>query len=692
MNINTIRQAEAAECGLACVAICSTLLGQYLSLAELRRRFPISPRGLRLSQVMEIAGACSLSARAVRCELDELRDLTVPAILHWKLNHFVVLEKVTRQGATIIDPASGRRACSLAELSRDFTGVALEIRRSPSFRRKKQPSPLNLLSLVRFTSPVRSSLLQILFISLILQIYVLASPLYMQTAIDQAALKGDLNLLTVLAVAFGAFAAFNVLAEWMRGYASQRLSDLIGWDMASRLYHHMMRLPLPWFQRRRLADTLARFESIEPIRAVFANGIVTSVVDGALALATLFMIFAYAWPLATIVLLSVLIQCGIRLATISYTLRLSADDITAQIAEQGNRIESIRAIQSVKLMSAETQREGTWANRFAQTVKTGQARAHATLGVDAMRSLVDALTNVFVIFLGAKAVLEGGMSVGVLYAFMAYKMSFTGSVRSMFEQAVTWKMLDVHSDRIADIALTAQEQGLNVLTGPTSEFRGGLEVRDLAFQYSPQEATVFQNVSFSIQPGEFVAIAGPSGVGKSTLLKVITGLYPASSGAVLIDGIPLASWGPVALRQSIGVVMQDDELVAGSIAENIAFFAEQIDHDWAWLCLEHAGIAEEIRRMPMRLETFVGDMGSTLSGGQKQRILLARALYRRPKILILDEATSHLDVSRERAINAVLKDLSITRLVVAHRPQTLEAADRVIALTATGATAVNLPT
>lgn len=288
------------------------MLNAPLEMATLRRQHPVSPRGLTLKEITDIAAAQGMTSRAVQCSLDELKDLNRPAILHWGMNHFVVLEGTSPRGVTVMDPARGRRRVAWAEASRQFTGVALELQRAPAFRKRKEKSPLKLSSLFRFTPLVIGGLVQTLVLSLLLQAYVVASPFYMQLAIDEAALKGDVGLLGALAVGFGLFALFNVGADAIRGFALQRVSALLGWDMTGRLFRHMVRLPLPWFQRRRLADSLARFESIEPVRQLIAGGLVSSVIDGLLAVVTAVMMFVFAPDLALVVVAGVAVYILIR--------------------------------------------------------------------------------------------------------------------------------------------------------------------------------------------------------------------------------------------------------------------------------------------------------------------------------------------------------------------------------------------
>lgn len=673
------RQAEQAECGLVCLAIASELLGAQLDLTELRRRFPTSARGMTLRGIVELATEVDLMGRAVQCPLDELSQLITPAVLHWGLNHFVVLESVSGRHAKIFDPAAGYRKLRLEEVSAKYTGVALELTPAPTFRKRREKSKLNILSLFHLTTDLKIALGQILLLSLFLQAYVIASPFFMKLAIDEAAMKGDRSLLTALGFGFALFGLFNVGATAVRSIALQKVALLINWDMTSRLFHHMLGLPLLWFQRRKLSDTLSRLDSLQPIKNLVTNGIVSSVIDGALSIATLLMMVIFAWPLAFIALAGVVASVLIKVVSVPASLQLSGDTLAATVKEQGKRIETLKAIQTIKALGGERERGGDWAAAFADTIKAGHSSSLNTLLFTSLQSVSEALTTVAIIYFGASAVLDSTMTVGSLYAFMAYRAQFAARSAALFETGMNWKMLSLHSDRVADIALSPAPKGIQAEIA-LPEMKGALEIHNLAFRYSNYEPPIFSGVNFVAGRGEFIAITGPSGAGKSTLLKVIAGLYPSSTGEVRIDGIPTSAWGERSLRSSIGMVLQDDQLLSGTIAENVAFFAEDLDMDRVRECLNAAGIGNEISAMPMQTETLVGDMGAALSGGQRQRVLLARALYRKPKILILDEATSHLDVPREKEINAVIRDLEITRIIVAHRDETVNAADRVLVL------------
>ncbi|HDS1221255.1 peptidase domain-containing ABC transporter [Stenotrophomonas sp. TWI143] len=671
-------QSEVSECGLACLAICSSMLGADLEMSELRRKYHNSQRGVDLNQLIALASALDMQCRPVRCEPSDLQHLGTPAILHWKLNHFVVLEKVSRGRYHIIDPAHGSLSFSEAELSQAFTGIAVEVSSSPSFRPRKQRSPLNIWSMIRFKGGVGTALFHTLVYTLLLQGFVLLSPFFMQLAVDEGVLRGDRGFLMALALGFGAVAVFNSLAEALRGVTLQRASALMGWDMSRRLFHHLVSLPLTWFHRRRLADALSRMESIDPIRQLIANGLIGALLDGVLALGIIVLMFVYS-PLMSLVALTALgLYVLMRVAAIPMSMKMGMASLQANIAERGTRIETLRAMQSIKTMGGEFSRESIWANKYADLVRASLNSANLQIGIGAGRTLLDGLSLVAIVYIGAQAVLANTLTVGALYAFVAYRQQLSNRLTTLVDQCIAWRLTELHSDRIADIALSPSEEGFSKDPSASDSMEGHIQLRSVYFQYSAQEAPALKDINLAIAPGEFVAITGPSGCGKSTLVKVLTGLYPPSAGELLYDGLNIASWGPRVVRQRMGVVMQDDELLTGSIVENVTFFAERPDIALVWQCLEMAAVKEDVQRMPMQLETLVGDMGSTLSGGQKQRLLLARALYRKPSILVLDEATANLDVARESRIYQALAQLDITRILITHRPDTMRLADRLV--------------
>lgn len=681
--MTVILQSEASECGLACLAMVSSHHGYEVDLPVLRRRFSISLKGTTMKNILLMAQKLGFSGRGLQLEPAQLKELKLPAILHWDMNHFVVLAGVKGDKVTLLDPARGERRMTLGEVGQHFTGIALELTPTPSFEKRKERSRLPMTALWGRIAGMKTALVQSLVLSVVLQLFVVASPFYMQIAVDEAVLKGDGDLLWALAIGFGLFTAMKLVAEWLRGRVLLVLGGLINHQMGASLFHHLLRLPLDWFEKRHIGDMVSRFGSTRPIRDLFTNGLIAALVDGVMAIITLVMIFLYSVNLAVIVLVALALYVAVRLISFQLLRQREEEVIAASAKEQSSFIESTRAIQTIKIFGHETEREGVWQNRFADTITRGVRLGQLNLNFSTANGLIYGLENIVTVYVGAMLAMENQITIGMLYAFMSYKGQFLDKATKLLETVIQYRMLDLHLDRIADIALTDKEKGLESdATDPLipHELKGGITLKGVSYRYAETEPDVISGIDLEVMPGEFIAITGPSGGGKTTLLKVMLGLFRPTAGEVLFDGVPADHIGPVALRSQIGVVMQDDQLLTGSLAENITFFEATPDLMRMRQCAAMAGLDGEIMAMPMNYNTLVGEMGTGLSGGQKQRLLLARALYRRPRILIMDEGTSHLDVAKEREVNQHIAALGITRITVAHRPETIAAAGRVLVL------------
>lgn len=676
-----ILQTEASECGLACLAMVAGYHGHRVDLNTLRRRHPVSLKGVTLKALMLLASHLKLASRPLRFDLHHLRDLALPAIVHWDMDHFVVLKSVTGKTIVVHDPAFGERRYPLAEASKHLTGVALELTPTEGFAPKDETVRLPLSA---FWGQIRggaAALAQIFVLSLILQVLVMASPFYMQVVIDEVIAKGDVNLLLVLALGFVGLAAISVAATALRSYILLILQNTLSMQMVAKLFRHLLRLPLAYFEKRHIGDILSRFTSTEPIRALLAEGLIAALIDGFMAIATLVMIFIYSAQLAAVVLVVVALYAALRIGLYRVLRRQNEELIYARAKEQSTFIETVRAIQSVKLFSRENESETHWLSRYADTVNANVRLGRLNIGFKTLNEFLFGIENIVTIYLGARLALGGNLTVGMLFAFISYKRYFIDKGVQLIEKALDFRILDLHLERLADIALSPPEPGQD--RAPLAYERpiaGRIELRNVDFRYAETEPFILENVNLTVEPGEFVAISGPSGAGKTTLAKVMLGLLEPSGGEVAIDGTPLSMLGAQAYREHVAAVMQDDHLMSGSIADNVCFFDPAFDMEWMIECARRAGIHDEIMAMPMTYNSLIGDMGSSLSGGQKQRVLLARALYRRPRILVLDEGTAHLDVEMERRINETLRQLNITRVAIAHRPETIAAADRVFTL------------
>lgn len=678
-SLSVVLQSEAAECGLACLAMIAAFHGYDVDLPTLRRRFGLSMKGMTVRTMVDVGAAIGLSSRPVRCEVSELAELRTPAILHWGTNHFVVLDRVARGHVIVHDPAAGRLRLPVGVVESLFTGIAVELTPGSTFRRTRERNPLRLGSLLSLSGDTARALGQTIVLSLIMEALILAAPFYLQFVIDEGILRRDLGLLTVLALAFGMLQVFRAVAEVFRDLSVQFVSNVVAFDMKGRIFSHLIRLPLEWFQKRHVGDVQSRFWAVRSIQAFVSQGAVTGLLDGILGSVVLVIMAFYSIVLTAILIISLLIYGLVRASSYQISRRYASDAIITDAREQTRLLETLRAAQTLKAAGAETIREGQYRNVAAASINAQIRSGNVSIGYNSAQQILTSLTDVLVVYVGARFVLKGTLTIGMLTAFLAYKSQFTSRFINLVEQAFAWRLLDLQLERLTDVVLTPKEERLE-FGGYEGSVLGHIQCRKLSFRYAFGEPYVLAGLDLEIKPGECVAIVGPSGCGKSTLAKLITGLYEPTAGEVAIDGYALRQWNNRELRSQLSFVSQEDELLAGSIAENIAGFAEKIDLEWVRECARLAQIADEIAAMPMGFESLVGDMGSSLSGGQKQRVLIARALYRRPRIVVFDEATAHLDVANEMAVAKALSELSITRILIAHRPETIATADRVIML------------
>lgn len=676
-----VLQTEAAECGLACLAMIVAYQGQPTDLTDLRRRFGMSLHGATLKDLVRVADLIGLAARPVRIELDELQMLKAPCILHWDLNHFVVLKSLRRNGVVIHDPAVGVCKLSLAELSRHFTGVALELTPVGGFEPVQAPPRIRMRALLGRMVGVKRALGQLFMLAFAMEVFAITSPLFMQWVVDHALLTADRNLLVTLVLGFALLLLIRTTVSAMRGWLLIALGASLKVQGRSNLFSHLINLPAAYFETRYLGDVMSRFGSQDNILQAITTDVVEAVLDGILVSITLVVMFVYAPSLALVVVLAALFYGLLRWVSYTPLRQASAEGIVWAARRDSHFLETLRGIKTIKLFNGQEERRGHWMNLLVETLNRQLTTQKLRLLFRTANSLLRGGLAILVVWLGALNIMDNVFSVGMLLAFIAYKDQFMERISALIDRALELQMLSLHAERLADIALTAPEPRPTSIQPLTEDRRpAAIEVRNLRFRYSENDPWVLDGLDFRIEPGESVAIVGGSGCGKTTLLKLLASLLQPSAGEILVDQQPLAHIGIEHYRSLLGVVMQDDQLFAGSIAENISFFAERPDFERIETCARLAAVHEDILGMAMGYNTLIGDMGTVLSGGQKQRVLIARALYRQPSILLLDEATSHLDVAREEAVNAAVRAHGMTRVIVAHRPETIRSADRVITL------------
>jgi ATP-binding cassette, subfamily B, bacterial CvaB/MchF/RaxB len=678
-RVPMLLQTEAAECALACLAMVVGAHGHRTDLATLRQRFSLSLKGATMADLVRMAGELHFNPRALRVEPQQLEQLALPCVLHWDLNHFVVLTEVKGNTVTLHDPARGVRHLKLHELSQHFTGVALELTPAADFAPKVERQAVKLKHLIGPVRGLKRSVAQILLLALALEVFVLGSPFLLQWVVDDVVVSNDRDLLLTLGIGFGLLVLLQVVAAALRSWAVLHLSATLNLQWLGNVFAHLMRLPVAWFEKRHAGDVWSRFAAVQTMQKTLTTHFVEALLDGLLVVATLVMMAFYSVTLTAIVLAAVAAYALLRWAFFR-PLRQATEETLVHEAQQASHfLESLRAVQSIKLFNRQADRQARFMNRVVDAMNAGIATRKLELMFSVLHRLLFGLERVAVVWVGALLVMDQKFSVGMLFAFLAFKEQFAQRISALIDKGVELRMLRLQGERLADIVLAAPEDmGLQRLAERSPEAR--IDVRGVTFRYADNEADVLQGLTLTIEPGESVAIVGPSGGGKTTLLKLMLGIHAPQSGEVRVGGLPLAQLGLAQWRAMVGTVMQDDALLTGSVIDNISFFDASPDVEWVMECARLAAVHDEIEAMPMGYHTLIGDMGASLSGGQKQRLLLARALYKRPQVLLLDEATSALDVERERVVNQNIRKLNLTRVIVAHRPETIASASRVVVL------------
>ena len=679
-RVPVIHQTETAECGLACLAMICGHFGKNIDLIYLRRKFNLSARGAALAGINGIAEQLGMATRALSLELDELRVLKTPCILHWDFSHFVVLVSVKRNRYVLHDPARGIRYISREEMSRYFTGVALEVWPGSEFQSETLQTRISLRSLINSIYGIKRTLATIFCLSVVIEAINLLMPVGTQLVMDHAIPAGDRGLLTLISAALMFFILLKAATSTLRAWSSLVMSTLINVQWQSGLFDHLLRLPLAFFERRKLGDIQSRFDSLDTLRATFTTSVIGFIMDSIMVVGVCVMMLLYGGYLTWIVLCFTTIYIFIRLVTYGNYRQISEECLVREARAASYFMETLYGIATVKIQGMVGIRGAHWLNMKIDAINSGIKLTRMDLLFGGINTFVTACDQIVILWLGAGLVIDNQMTIGMFVAFSSFRGQFSERVASLTSFLLQLRIMSLHNERIADIALHEKEEKkpeIEIVAdmGPIS-----LETNGLSYRYDSQSAPIFSALSLSVAPGESVAITGASGAGKTTLMKVLCGLFEPDSGRVLINGIDIRQIGINNYHRMIACVMQDDRLFSGSIRENICGFAEEMDEEWMVECARASHIHDVIMNMPMGYETLIGELGEGLSGGQKQRIFIARALYRKPGILFMDEATSALDSESEHFVNVAIKNMNITRVIIAHRETTLRTVDRVISI------------
>ncbi len=666
-HVPMILQSEAPECGIACVAMVASHHGHETDLIAMRTRLSPSLKGITLKQVSQVAETMGLASRGVKAEMAALGKLQMPAVLHWDMNHFVVLTDVTTKHITVHDPARGIRKLTIAEAGKHYTGVAMEFTPTPSFKKQDERNKIGAFQLLSVGSGLRSSIAQLILLSFAIEVFAIAMPFFLQLTVDRVLVGRDRDFLTVLGVAFIALIVIQVIVTAIRAWVGVFVSTRFNLRLLTVLFNHLLRLPLGWFEKRNIGDIVGKFRSVDAIQKTLSTTFVETFIDGVMVLITLGVMTYYSLKLTLVVLGAAALYALLRWG-FYYPQRYATDEQLAHEAKASTHfIETLRGMMAIKLNMRENERRVAYQNLVVEHINANVKVQSVGIFQRGAQGLIFGVESVIVVWMAAILVMEGQFSVGMLYAFIGFKLVFLTRVNNLIEKWNEFRMLDLHAERIADIALAEPEAGLANIgsVAPATDATVHIQAINLGYAYGP-EGFAFRHVSLEIKPGENICLIGPSGCGKTTLLKVLLGLLTPTEGQIIVNGRDLKDWDMAHYRGLVAAVMQDDQLFVGSIADAIAF-GDHFDMEQIKACAEAAQIHADIEKMPMGYSTFVGALGSSLSGGQKQRVLLARALYRQPRLLILDETLDQVDIEQEGLIRDSVSARVSTLVMVSHR-------------------------
>ncbi len=673
-------QSEAGECGLACLAMIVSYHGSPTNVAAVRQDFGLSLHGSTMATLTHIATELALASRVLSLELEELDNLKLPCVLHWEFNHFVVLTHVGASRITIHDPASGKKRISLKEASKSFTGIALELWPKPDFIPPVSPVRMKTFDLLRNIRGFKGALGKLFLLSLMVEFISLLFPVVTQLVMDNIIPEQDRSMLSIICLALLLMTCLQGGITLWRYWATLLINALTDLQWKDGLFRHMLTLPLDWFEKRKLGDIQSRYFSIDTIRQTVIHEITGGLIGIIICLGAFVMLVVYGGALAGIALAFTLLYILVRLITWPVFRRLSEEQLIKSASASSYLTETLFSIHTLRAQGLAELRNRTMLNLNALTTNADIRLGKLEMAFSVAGTLTGSAEFILILWIGVSMVLDSQMTLGAWVAFGAFRTLFSDAALGLTDTLLQLRILSLHNERVCDIALSAPEPTGPAGAGYPQGKALALNAQNLIFRYDRFSAPVINGISLTIQAGESVAITGASGCGKSTLLKLLSGLTMPEAGTISADGRDIHRTGLTDYRAAVAVILQHDKLLSGSLRDNICGFSPQPDDAWMTTCARLCSIHDDIMALPMGYDTRVGELGEGLSGGQRQRLFIARALYRRPGVLFMDEATSHLDEHNERLINQAIADLAITRVIVAHRPSTIASAQRVITL------------
>ena len=678
-RIKTVLQNEINECGLACLTMLANFHRHDISLSYLRSLFPLSLRGMTLAEIVELAGKLDLDAQGFAVSnVSELTQLKCPALLHWNANHFVVLEKIVRGVFYVHDPAYGLRTYSTQDVAQLFSGTALEFEPRVNFAAIKAAKKSRYWSVFKACRGIENTIGVIIVLTFAASIFGLTAPVFMELALDTVIPQYDLDLLTVIVIGMALFTVFEALSRWLRELVTLRSSTIFEIFFTRNVVGHAFRLPIKFFELRHPGDFLTRLASIDHIKTFLVSGFVSSAADGLMSLLTIIMMFYYSTTMAAASVATLLAAVVIRVFSYPKISEYTTATLEARSEEQARLIDGLQSISALKVHNTSELFSLKWFDSFTRFANAGFRSRKLTIDTDLVLHVIFMFGTVTTLYIGVTDVMKSTTSIGILYAFFALRSSFFGSMNSVILNLLQVSIMKAHFARLDDV-LDEKPEITNGRLGTDRAIRHTLKLEGVNVQFDRGTKPLLEgiNIEIDIERHESIAIVGESGCGKSSLLKIIASLHAPLVGQLLVDDLPLQDFGLNEYRANLGVVLAEDGLFSGTVLENLTMFSPDIDSGQIEDALLAVDLLDEIYRLPQGFATRLSNESPILSTGQRRRLLLARAIVRRPRLLLLDEITANLDPDTEEKIARALSTVPAAKIFVTHSERLLRHVDQI---------------
>lgn len=679
-RVRSLVQSETNECGLTCLAMVANYHRHDIGLSYLRALFPLSRTGMTLGDIVELADGLGLDAGGYALSnVSELANVSLPAILHWNGNHFVVLESIKAGRYRVHDPEFGLRIYDQADMERMFSGIVLEFAPRMDLKQFKAERKLTLIEVVRATRGLGSTIWQIALVSAAIALLGLATPVLLQVSLDVVIPQVDLDLLQVLAIGLALMMTFEALGRWLRDFVTLRASTLLQLQFTRNVVGHAFRLPLTYFELRHPGDFVARVDSIDHVKTYLVGGLVTAFADSLTSILLIGMMFYYSPPMAFATLLTLAAVLAMRFLTFPKLNQATAGSLEARSEERGRLLDGLRRVDSLKAHNGTELFALRWFESFTRFANLDFRARKAGIDAELLMHVVIALSTVTTLYMGITGVIANALTIGTLYAFFALRTDFFERVNLLTHSLMQLSALKVHLQRLDDVIGQDPEPGIEE-SKFQRQLRKEVRLEDVTVQFGRGDEPILTGASLTIdiERAETIAIIGTSGSGKSSLMKILASLHEPAHGRVVVDGAPLDQFGRRAFRDNLGVVFADDGLFSGTVADNLSLFDPSVSRAEMEAALVRVGLAEEIERLPQGFATQISEENGLLSTGQRRRLVLARALCRRPRLLLLDEVTANLDPETEAALVESLRSVRAAKVFVTHSERLLDQVDRVL--------------